>query len=206
MELHEDNPWERAWVDVSGKSLKPELVKQARKEEIENFKMMSVYSKVPIKECVRVTGKQPIAVRWVDINKQDEHNPKYRSSLVAKEIWRSPMPELYAATPPLECLWMVISDVMNGSGRSGGHAKKNPLACGVSRAYFYAPSIRPVFVKIVEEDQEPGDEEMCGCLNVSMHGTRDAALNWHEHYRQHLNLDSYKERHPLAYLDTLTRT
>ena len=27
---------------------------------------------------------------------------------------------------------------------------------------------------------------MCGRLNVSMYGTRDAAFNWHEHYKQHL--------------------
>lgn len=60
------------------------------------------------------------------------------------------------------------------------------MASDVSRAYFYAPSVRPVYVQVVDEDRQPGDENMCGRLSVSMYGTRDAALNWHEHYRDHL--------------------
>ena len=50
------------------------------------IRMQKVYTKVPIEECRRVTGKGPIGVRWVDVNKEDEVNPKYRSRLVAKEI------------------------------------------------------------------------------------------------------------------------
>eukprot|EP00973_Karenia_brevis_P033097 4567309-Karenia_brevis.AAC.1 len=48
----------------------------------------------------------------------------------------------------------------------------------VSRAYFYAPSEKPTFVEICKEDFEPGDEERCGELQVSMYGTRQAAQNW----------------------------
>ena len=81
---------------------------------------------------------------------------------------------------------MVMSDVMNGSNAVEAKNRKKLLVRDISRAYFYAPSIRPVYVKIVDEDWQPGGEELCGRLNVSMHGTRDAALNWHEHYRQHL--------------------
>ena len=32
------------------------------------------------------TGKRPIGVKWVGINKGDEANPEYRSRLLAKEI------------------------------------------------------------------------------------------------------------------------
>lgn len=32
----------------------------------------------------------------------------------------------------------------------------------------------------------PCEEDICGRLNFSMYGTRDAALNWHHYYRDHL--------------------
>ena len=38
-----------------------------------------MYVKVPIEECRRVTGRNPLGVRWVDVNKEDELNPNYRS-------------------------------------------------------------------------------------------------------------------------------
>ena len=53
---------------------------------------------------VHGSGKQPIGVRWIDINKGDEVNPEYRSRLVAQEIKRDHSLELFAATPPLEAL------------------------------------------------------------------------------------------------------
>ena len=56
----------------------------------------------------------------------------------------------------------------------------------VSRAFFHAKAKRPVFVQLADEDQEDGQEQMCGRLNFSMYGTRDAAQNWYEEYSQHL--------------------
>ena len=53
-------------------------------------------------------GEAPIHVRWVDINKGDSANPNYRSRLVAKEFKTDMQPDLYAATPPAECLRMLI--------------------------------------------------------------------------------------------------
>ena len=54
------------------------------------------------KECWEATGKGPIGVRWVDINKGDEDRPEYRSRLVAKELKTDKREDLFAATPPLE--------------------------------------------------------------------------------------------------------
>eukprot|EP00973_Karenia_brevis_P040701 5632040-Karenia_brevis.AAC.1 len=48
----------------------------------------------------------------------------------------------------------------------------------VSRAYFYARSESPTFVRICDEDWEEGDEHRCGELQVSMYGIRQAAQNW----------------------------
>ena len=73
-----------AFDDITGHELDPRLMTRARKEEIAYFKSMGVYEKVSVNECWGETGKAPIAVRWVDINKGDTQNPNYRSRLVAK--------------------------------------------------------------------------------------------------------------------------
>ena len=85
------------------------------------------------------------------------------------------MPELYAATPPPDWLSMIFSDVMTRDLRL--ETPKTLMVCDVSRACVYAPSIRPIYVKIIDEDQEAGDAARCGRLIVSMHGARDAAFN-----------------------------
>ena len=71
--------------DVTGEALDYEGVLKARAEEIKEFRKHNVYSKVPLKQCWDNTGKGPIRVRWIDINKGDKMNPEYRSRLVAKE-------------------------------------------------------------------------------------------------------------------------
>ena len=63
------------WDDISGKELEWALVVTARIEEMEEFRKHGVYVKVPIKECMERTGKKPIGVRWVDINKGDHVSP-----------------------------------------------------------------------------------------------------------------------------------
>ena len=70
--------------DVSGEPLDPAEVRRARKEEIRYFKEMNVYKKVPLAECWAKTGRAPIGVRCVDVNKGDSKNKNYRSRLVAK--------------------------------------------------------------------------------------------------------------------------
>ena len=162
--------------DMSGKPLITSLVNEARGDEMKKFRQHNVYTKVPIAECVATTGKQPIGSKWIDINKGDEKEPNYRSRLVAKEIRRDPNEDMFAATPPLEAKKCLFSLVMSTFAR--GRCKKEArhsklLFVDASRAYFYAPSRRPVFVKLPEEDDEPG---MCGRLNVSLH-VRDAGCS-----------------------------
>lgn len=97
------------------------------------------------------------------------------------------MPELYAATPPLECLRMLVPSAMHLlAGEAGTKKTMKIMVCDVSRVYCYAPAIRPVYVKMVDEDFEEGGENRCGKLNVSMYGTRDAAFNLHLHCNSQL--------------------
>ena len=48
-----------------------------------------------------MTGTQPIGVRWSDPNKSDDTTPDYRSKLVASEVQRNALDELFAATPAI---------------------------------------------------------------------------------------------------------
>ena len=60
-----------------------------------------------------------------------------------------------------------------------------------SRAHFYAKAVRPVYVKLADEDFDKGDEHRCGKLMMSMYGTRDAAFNWALEYGDTLRAAGY---------------
>ena len=66
---HVAEPWKKYWDDISGKELKPDLVRAAREEELKVVDEMGVWELRPISECVTVTGKKPVKVRWVDVTK-----------------------------------------------------------------------------------------------------------------------------------------
>ena len=106
---HEEDPSDE-WAidDVSGAPLDPVKVKAARQEEIDYIRKMGLYVKVPITECFEKTGKKPIGVRWIDVNKQDANNPLYRSRLVGKDFNTHNDMSLYAATPPIEALRLIL--------------------------------------------------------------------------------------------------
>ena len=161
-----------AWDDVSGRELEPSKVRLARKEEIDYVHKSNLYTKVPREKAKKLKAKV-ITVRWIDINKGDSIAENYRSRLVAREIKTDGRPDLFAATPPLEALKVVLS--MLTSGNKGEKLMVND----VSRAYFCAPARRQVFVELPSEDKSDG-EDMVGELSYSMYGTRDAAQNWGE--------------------------
>ena len=178
-----------AWDDVTGATLRPELVREARMAEMEYFKKMKVYQKVSRSRCLQVTGKGPIGVRWIDVNKQGEDDPLYRSRLVAKDFNNYKDPDLYTATPPLELLRLIISIAASRRSKDGKQWKL--MVNDVSRAYFYAESLKPTFVQICDEDFEEGDEQRCGELLVSMYGTRPAAGNWQRCYTEVLKQNEF---------------
>lgn len=88
------------WDVLTGEPLDTEEVRSARKLEIEYFRQMGVYEKVPISQG-RDGGHPVLGVRCVDVKKVDGF---HRSRLVAKDIKTYEAPELFAATPPIESL------------------------------------------------------------------------------------------------------
>ena len=155
--------WEEIifWDDISGKCLEPGLCREARKEEIEGLKKYGVYIKVPISKCYDVTGKEPLGIRWAEVNIRDSDNPEYRSRLVAREIRRGKIAAMYAATPPLEALRMLISwaatvDVSSSGVVGSRSSDKCILIADVSRAFFEAPARRDVCVELPGGSTQPG--------------------------------------------------
>ena len=141
---------------------------------------MKVYIKVP-RTVAR--GKKIINTRWIDHNKGDEKNPNMRSRLVGKEFADSVDPSLYAATPPVEAMRMILSMAATSDGERG---RRVVMTNDVGRAYFHAKVAREVYVEIPSEDKKPEDGDVVGRLNLCLYGTRDAAHRWQETVASHL--------------------
>ena len=101
-----------------------------------------------------------------------------RARWVAKEYKTHARPELFASTPPLKALKVVLSEIATG-GRGG----KVVALVDVRRAYIIRSITKKrVFVELPPEDDQAGDERMCGLLEYSLYGTRDAAQNWEDEH------------------------
>ena len=147
--------------------LKDNLVIEARKKELEFFQSSGVWVKVPHQQAFQRTGRRPISVRWVDVNKGDEVEPNYRSRPVARQLKATDNSgnSYFAPAPPLEALRTVLSLAMI---RCGDHQPVwDPLSphraqlsfIDVKRAYFNAKVDReaaPCFVELPPEDPDKG--------------------------------------------------
>ena len=166
--------------DVSGEVLDEAGVRAARALEMEFFHKMGVYEYVTREEAVRSGTGKIIKGRWLDVNKGDSINPDYRSRFVGKEFNTGVDSTLYAATPPLEALKLLIRTA--ASDRQG---EIHMMISDVKRAYFHAPATRELYVEVPREDPnwQPG---LLGRPKLSVYGTRDAAANWQRCVSEHL--------------------
>ena len=173
---------------VTGQSLYPALVREARREELEYFASKGVWYKRPRAEAYKFTGKPPISVKWVDVNKNDDLAPKYRPRLVAREMRQAGEDTIFAPTPPLESLRTVLSmaatdlagDLKHDRGAES-EDRTQIMVLDISRAYFNAKKdegVDPTYVELPREDPDRA-EGFCGLLRVHMYGTRAAADGWH---------------------------
>lgn len=87
-------------------------------DEIEYVRSMKLYAKVLISDVIAKTGKPPIAVRRIDVNKQDATNPLYRSRLVGKESNTYSGMSLSAATLPAEALRLILHQAATNTQKS----------------------------------------------------------------------------------------
>ena len=149
--------------DLTGQLLPSDLVKLARKKELEYFDGKVVWEKKPMSEARRVTGKPPITVRWVDVNKGDNLNPNVRSRLVARQIRQAGEDAIFAPTPPLEALRSILAIAttdfpgMPKHDRDRNSERRTQIsAVDISRAYFNAATDddKPTYVMLPPEDPD----------------------------------------------------
>ena len=61
--------------DLTGQPLIDALVHEARAKELKYFHDKGVWTRRLKSECMQRTGRVPITVRWVDVNKGDDTCP-----------------------------------------------------------------------------------------------------------------------------------
>ena len=142
--------------------------------------------------AVAKTGCKPIGTRWVDINKGDDVDPNYRSRIVAQEFNDHKRDDIFAATPPMEAIKMLLSlNVTEGIGYSGNRELGMKIDfIDVRRAYYHVIASREVYIALPPGNEEEG---MCGLLGKSLQGARDAAQNWEAAYSKLLLTQGFTE-------------
>ena len=118
-------------------------------------------------ESRRVTGKPPISVRWVDVNKGDNSAPNVRSRLVARQIRQAGEAAIFAPTPPLEVSRSILSIAATDFPdrprhvRDGASERRTQVSTvDISRAYVNAPTDEscPTYVMLPPEDPDHRDQ------------------------------------------------
>ena len=105
------------------------------------------------------------------MNKGDEATPDVRSRLAAKDFAGRRDDAFFAATPPLEALRLLISDLMSGVGTGAEEVKM--IILDAKKAHLHAQAERALYVEL---PAEAGGG--CARLVRSLYGTRDAPALW----------------------------
>ena len=138
-----------------------------------------------MEECWNKKGRGPIGVRWVDV---DKGFGVYRSRLVAKDFKpKSKVNDqegLFAATPPLESVKMLILKAARGSRNRHAGVRK-VMFLDVSKAHLYAPMLDEEFFQLPLERWTEGK---CARLTHTLHGMRTATSNWEKEYSNTLEM------------------
>ena len=184
LQLDPDDPSDSQWEahdDVHGGALPPELVRAARRKEIQFLKDRKVYSVSTAAEAFRLTRRPPLELKWIDTNKVDQRLFNIRSRLECTEIRRKGIEAIFSATPPLEFLRALIAKAASQVPLN----KQDPykiMLVDVSCAHFYANSVRDVFIQLPSEDPHSATPGACGKLEKIMYRSLDAAEQWANHY------------------------
>ena len=102
----------------------------AHLKELDYFGAKKVWEKRPLGEARRMTGKPPISVRWVDVNKGDNQVPNIRSRLVARQIRQAGEDAIFYASKRYEILCGGHSHPMH-DWWVGDHAHSTDMMCCV---------------------------------------------------------------------------
>lgn len=181
-----------AWDDLSGEILDTQMVKKARLKEIEYVNDKKVWVKVKRSEAQR-KGWKVIKGKWIDLNKGDKERPNYRSRYVGKEFNDGDWLGIFAATPPLEGLRLLLSEAATID--EGPKAEEKVVMINdVARAFFEALATRDICVELPDEGMTEDDKknDMVGKLMLSLYGTRDAAANFQTEVKTFMEAQGFR--------------
>ena len=190
--VHEDAKW--AWDDITGKALDPKEVQRARLQEMGYINDKGVW-KVVDRRWTLAREIPIVGTRWLDVDKGDARAPNLRSRLVAQEYNDGQeYTGLFAATPPLEALRLLVSEAATVRSRQP-QEDNYILIADVSRAFFEAPAVRTVCVELPDEAFEDGRKVpgKVGLLQLSLYGTRDAAANFQKEVGTFMKDQSFEQ-------------
>ena len=130
----------------------------------------------------------------------------YRSRFVGKEFNTHEAEGLFAGTPPLEALRLLLSQA--ATSVTSAYNEKIVMINDVSRAFFEAPMQkgRHLCIELPEEDltEEDKKRDLVGYLNMSLYGTRDAAYNFQHEVSKKLRQSGFRSANTIRAL-TITR-
>ena len=107
---------------ITSAKLDPNLIAVSRAEEMNFLRDLGTCTVEKKSECLAATGRPPLPSGWVDVNKGDAVRPALRSRWVVKETKHvtsmdtGDPAQTFSATPPYECLRMMISMTMSPRG------------------------------------------------------------------------------------------
>ncbi|CAK0853831.1 unnamed protein product [Prorocentrum cordatum] len=168
--------------NISGAALDPELVAAGRKEEMEFLRGLGAYVYDTKQRCREETGRDPVPMIWVDVDKVDDRKPNVRWRLCVAETRYCTSMDLggpsqtFSATPPYEALRMLISFCC--SPRNADEDQRVLMFLDITRAHPHCEMKRKLWVKLPAEDPRSADPSVCGLLVRCLYGCRDAGQNF----------------------------
>ena len=143
---------------TSGDVLDPKLVQEARLLDVEYLMRMKVYDVVSRKAMTQSGNGRLIKGRWLDVNKGDSTSPDIRSRYVGKEFATGVDASLYAGTPPLEALKILICHAASHKDDD-----MHIMLSEVKREYFHAAAARELYAPPRRAYQSTREEQSRRC-------------------------------------------
>ena len=159
----------------SFEQLDPVKVAAARAEELAYMQKRGLWKVVPTPP-----GVVPVSVRWVDVLKAEGTT---RSRLVARDFKGGDRgrDDLFAATPPLEAVRMLLS---RAATNTPSRLRRKLMFIDAKKAHLNPRCVEDVYIELPEESGEgPG---LCGKLEYWLYGFRKAASEWERFYSKKL--------------------
>ena len=110
---------------ITGAQLDPSLVAKVRNAELTFLiDQLNAFKYDTVDNCLKTTGRRPIPVKWVDVNKGDTRRPEVRSRLTVAETSTGPRSRLrttrrHSRTPPCEALrWSFVMSLRDKEDKS----------------------------------------------------------------------------------------